>query len=234
MITSGTVDIPTASAPIRRKKRRSAGDSNDGPERQIYTPCFRSIPDSSATLRAVSARYRVVGFAHIREPLPEFLQVGSYEGGSSPAIPIRLIWSVIIITSPGKIRVYRPGSVGHDQVSDPQALHHPDRKGYLIHGVAFVIMRSPLHHQDAFPLQRSNDQPALMPDHRGNRPIRDLMVGYDIRRLNCICQTAQPGSKDYCDRWGLICLFPDCCAAWSISAIPMNFSIFTSMNQTGL
>ena len=48
VMTSGAVDMPTASAPKMRAMRISAGVSYCGPGKYIYTPVFRSMSRARA------------------------------------------------------------------------------------------------------------------------------------------------------------------------------------------
>ena len=52
VITSGTVDMPTTSAPIRSSMRISAGVSKLGPSTAAYTPSWSVMPPAAATPRA--------------------------------------------------------------------------------------------------------------------------------------------------------------------------------------
>src|SRR5207248_8334038 len=54
-ITSGTVDMPTASAPSRCAMRISAGVSKLGPEDHIYVPSRSAIPVALAARRKPAA-----------------------------------------------------------------------------------------------------------------------------------------------------------------------------------
>ena len=58
-MTSGTVDIPTASAPQARIIRISAEDSYDGPFVQQYTPSLNGILFSNAIDFALASNSRL-------------------------------------------------------------------------------------------------------------------------------------------------------------------------------
>ena len=90
-ITSGTVDIPTRSAPSARMKRISAGVSNCGPSQAAYTPSPSASPSRSAAScasRRYSGSYASV-MSGKRGP-----SVSSF-GPTSGEVPCRLTWSEI-------------------------------------------------------------------------------------------------------------------------------------------
>ena len=95
--TSGTVDIPTRSAPSARIIRISAGVSNAGPSQAAYTPSPSASPSLSAASCA-SLRYSgsyASDMSGKRGP-----SVSSF-GPTSGEEPWRLRWSAIATRRPG-------------------------------------------------------------------------------------------------------------------------------------
>ena len=69
-ITSGTVDMPTASAPRIWNILYSAGVSKVGPCVPIYTPCCTLMPFSFGYFQCFVDKLFRVGFAHVRKRGP--------------------------------------------------------------------------------------------------------------------------------------------------------------------
>ena len=95
-ITSGTVDIPTTSAPICRRKRYSARVSRFGPGTATNTPLWQTIFSSRATRwarRISSWSYGSLISGKRRPSRSSFLPTRGLS-------PIKLMWSSMSIMSP--------------------------------------------------------------------------------------------------------------------------------------
>ena len=95
---SVTVDMPTASAPRMRAARISAGVSNWGPVKNLYTPSWTRMPVPAAQSRA---SFRSSG-VYIRETSKKRGPNSSTLGPRRGLLPLSLMWSEMIITSPGR------------------------------------------------------------------------------------------------------------------------------------
>ena len=81
----------------------------------------------------------------------------------------------------------------------PKKLHHPHREGDLLHGVAFVIMKTPLHrHYRAAGDLPENQLPGVI-FHRGNGEMGNIFIGNNRFLLNLIHQFTQAGSQHNAD-----------------------------------
>src|SRR5256886_12282620 len=96
-ITSGTVLIPTTSAPSPRSMRYSARVSRLGPATATYTPSRSRIRSSSATWRARARSGSSYGCDMSGKRRPSVSSFGPTSGLS----PSRLMWSAMSIRSPG-------------------------------------------------------------------------------------------------------------------------------------
>ena len=96
-ITSGTVLIPTTSAPNPRSMRYSARVSRLGPATATYTPSRSTMRSSSATRRASARSRSSYGCDMSGKRGPSVSSFGPTSGLS----PSRLMWSAMSIRSPG-------------------------------------------------------------------------------------------------------------------------------------
>ena len=106
--------------------------------------------------------FAVVRARHIREAWPEHLDVGADER----------VGEVVDVVADDHQIAYAEGlvdttcGVGDEEVLDTEELHHTDREGDLLHGVAFVVVEAPLHAQHGYAREGTSDEIPLMADSR--------------------------------------------------------------------
>ncbi len=171
--TSGTVDMPTMSAPSTRSMRISAGVSNAGPSQAAYTPSPRSTPSRSAAARAAARSVRVVRVRQVRKARSEALVVRADQR--------RLPLEVEVIGDddelPGlEVVVDRPDRVREHERAHAEQPEHADPEDDLCRRESLVQMRPAAHHGHGHAAERPDDEHAGVPDGRGHRPARDVLV----------------------------------------------------------
>src|SRR5882762_2160394 len=145
-ITSGTVDIPTASAPSRCSMRISAGVSNDGPSRPAYTP-------SSSGIRSVRALARERVFEHHVDVVCDEHECGRAKGETDAA-----------------------RRVGDHERGGAEPGEHARGKGGDLGCVTFIQMKAPALHDHRHPLERPAHQLALVARGAGLGEARDFLI----------------------------------------------------------
>ena len=101
-MASGTVDMPTASAPSVRARRTSAGVSYCGPGKYMYTPSRREISSALAVCRATYRSAGVYTWLISGNRGPNSSRLGPHRG----LTPKSLIWSVMSMMSPAEKLVF--------------------------------------------------------------------------------------------------------------------------------
>ena len=124
-MASGTVDMPTASAPSSRAARTSAGVSYWGPGKYMYTPSRRGMPRALAACRATSPRAGVYTRLMSGKRGPKASTLAPHRG----LMPKSLIWSVMSMMSPTeKSRFTAPAALVTTRASAPSS--RSTRTGY--------------------------------------------------------------------------------------------------------
>ena len=77
------------------------------------------------------------------------------------------------------------GSIGDDQGSNPQQLHHTHRQGHLLEVIALIIVEASLHAENFPSFQLSHHKLSLVSGDSGYREVRDVPIGnlYRIGQL---------------------------------------------------
>ena len=103
----------------------------------------------------------VVGLAHIREAWA-VINILATE---------RMLGEVVDVVGDDhevanlEIRVHAAGSVGYEEGLDAQLAHDSDGEGYLLHGIALVVMETALHGHDVLVAELTEDEfPAMSLD----------------------------------------------------------------------
>ena len=98
----------------------------------------------SGDLFSLGYQAQVVRPGHVREPGTEFVHVRTDQR-------VGLLTDMVIddheVSDPVVI-VDSSGSIGYEQVLDPQHYHYACRHRHHIHGISFIIMDPALHHDD--------------------------------------------------------------------------------------
>ena len=134
----------------------------------------------------------VVRAGHVRETGAEILQIRADERVGQQVDMVADDHEVSHVV----VQVGGPGGVGHEQIADAQADHHPDGEGDQVHAVAFVIVDASLHGNHVLARQFAHDEIAFMADGRGDGEARDVLVGDNQRVLNLFGQLAQSAAQD--------------------------------------
>ena len=75
-----------------------------------------------------------------------------------------------------KAWVHATGSIRDEERLDAQLIHHTNRKGHLLHGVALVVVEATLHGQDVHTTQLTEDEFSAMAFHRRDGEVGDVRV----------------------------------------------------------
>lgn len=86
--------------------------------------------------------------------------------------------------------------VREKQMADAQKLEHPHRKGYLLHGIAFVKVESSFEDYHRHFVDGPEDEGSLVPFDGGNREVRDFLVRNAVRYFYLTDEIAQSGAQD--------------------------------------
>ena len=156
-ITSGTVDMPTTSAPMPRRKRYSARVSRFGPGTATKTPLWHTIFSSRAIRWASSSSSTIIRLAHVGKARAEAIVVLADERIVAHEVDVVLDQHDVAL---GPLRVHAAAGVADDQDVAAHRLHDADGEGDLLEGVAFVEMEAPFHRHDRLAAERAAHQPA--------------------------------------------------------------------------
>lgn len=131
--------------------------------------------------------------AHIREPRAQLIVVFSDKRIVAQKIDVVGKQHQLAFR---KIRIHRASGIGNDQITDAQKFHHPHRKGDLLHGVPFVIMKPSFHNNYHLSVQPSVNQLSVMKldgglGEIGNVGIINLFFDFDF-----IGQFPQSGTEN--------------------------------------
>jgi hypothetical protein len=75
-----------------------------------------------------------------------------------------------------KLGVGAACSIADEQCFDTQLIHDTNGKSDLLHGVAFIVMKSAFHGQDVFVSQFSEDKITRMPFYRRDWEVGNFFV----------------------------------------------------------
>lgn len=102
--------------------------------------------------------------------------------------------------------------VGYKQCFDTQLTHYTYRESHFLHGITFIIMKTPLHCHDVFVAQLAENQFTAMTFDSRHREVRNIRILYFILLGDLVCQTAKSGAKDDgCFRTGVHFPFQKSC-----------------------
>ena len=77
-----------------------------------------------------------------------------------------------------EIGIHTSGSVRYEKRLYTQHLHDPYRKSYLLHGIAFVIMKAALHGENLSTAEIPGNELSAVPFNGRKRKVRDFSVKY--------------------------------------------------------
>ena len=86
--------------------------------------------------------------------------------------------------------------VGKKQMADTQKLEHPHRKGYLLHGIAFVKVESSFEDYHRHFVDGPEDEGSLVSFDGGNGEVRDFLIRYAVCYFYLTDEIAQAGAED--------------------------------------
>ena len=139
-----------------------------------------------------------VRLGHIRKPGAKFFIVRADQRVVAEQVDV--VGDEHDVTT-GEKRVHSAGSVGDEQRVDSQKLHHADRKRDLLHRIAFIIMKAPLHRDNAFSTERPKDQFAVVGFDRRQRKMWNVgIIDYNVG-FNFFCQSSEPGAENNSYGW---------------------------------
>ena len=195
--TSGTVDMPTVSAPSVRSMRISAGVSNAGPSQAAYTPSPRSRPSLLCCCLRRRAQLRVVRVGHVGEAGPEALVVRADEG--------RLRLEVEMVGDEHQLArleavVDSADSVREDERADAEQAEHADAEDDLGGRDALVEVGAATHDGDRNAAEGAEDEPARVADGCRMRPAGDVLVRDLDHVLDCVREGAETAAEHDADR----------------------------------
>src|ERR1035437_5395953 len=87
--------------------------------------------------------------------------------------------------------VYPAAGIGYDQEMDPEKFHHTYGKCDLLHGITFIIMKTPLHGNNVFSAHFPEDKLPVVAVDCGNREIWNRGIGNGVKNFNLIDKAAQ-------------------------------------------
>jgi hypothetical protein len=93
-----------------------------------------------------------------------------------------------------------PAALVTISVVHAQTAHHAHRQRHLLHGVAFVEVKAPLHGADGDAGQFADHQATRVPGDGAHREVRNRGVGNHVGVGNLLGQAAQPAAEDQPDR----------------------------------
>ena len=99
------------------------------------------------------------------------------------------------------VEIDAAGGIGDEQVFDSDDFHDADRQGDEFHAVPFIIVDAPLHGDDGFPADFSDDEVPLVADGRRDRESGDVPVGNGDGVDDLVGQPSQSASQDDADGW---------------------------------
>ena len=194
--TSGTVDIPTTSAPMPRRKRYSARVSRFGPDHRHIDTAMGDDVLLERDLKRQILELAVVRLDQVGESGAEPLVVGADQRVQPHQVDVVLDDDQVALAAE---RVQSARGVGDDQELAAELLHHPDRERDLPGRIALVQVKPPLHRHDRVAGQLAADQlPLVALDGRlgekGDFGVGDRRLGLDLAG-----QCTQAGAQDQPD-----------------------------------
>ena len=194
--TSGTVDIPTTSAPMPRRKRYSARVSRFGPDhRDIDTAMGDDVLLERDFQRQI-LKLAIVRLDQVGKSGTEPIVVGADQGVQPHQVDVVFDDDQVALVVE---RVQPARGIGDDQEPAAQLLHHPDRKGHLPGRITLVEVKPPFHRDDRLTGQLAADQLPLValdgrPWEKGDLGVGDRRLGLDLAS-----QGAQARAQDQAD-----------------------------------
>jgi hypothetical protein len=83
--------------------------------------------------------------------------------------------------------------------SDAELLHDAHRQRHLLHGIAFVVVKAPLHHTSSNAGDFADHQPPGVPGDGADGKVRNLGVGNNVGVGKLGGEPAQPAAQDQPD-----------------------------------
>jgi len=166
-MTSGTVDMPTTSAPIVRKKRYSARVFQiRAGHADIDAPVGNEV-FASGNLHGPANHDRIVRTRHIGEARPQIIVIGADQRIAVHQVDVVFNDNDIALAVE---RIQAAASVGYDEDIGPEGAHHANGKRDLAMRVALVGMETSFHGDHGHALQHAARQD-------GQRGRRTSIVG---------------------------------------------------------
>src|SRR5690625_2908206 len=115
-----------------------------------------------------------IGITHVREARAQFRVVRPSQGVVTEKVDMIPDKHDIAAL---EIWVHPTAGIAYKECMRTILFQYPDWKCDLLHGVAFIKMKAPLHSHHLFASQHAEQQPAGMTFHSGDWEVGDLVVG---------------------------------------------------------
>ena len=150
-------------------------------------------PELFRTLSGIGAKVLVVGIGHVEKALPQLIRIGSTQRTIGNQLDLVLDQHQVPWLPSG---VHASRRIGQQQIVDAKHFHGLDRIDDLVHAIALVKVKTPLHAGDTPSLQFPEYELAFVARHGGNREMGNGPVRNNHRVINLVPKFAKPAAQD--------------------------------------